>query len=67
MYALLVQDLIDSGMSEKDIAQRVGSSQPTIHRIKRGHIRFDVGVADRLRALHAERLKRSEEYLSAAS
>ncbi len=57
MYQRIVQELIDRAkMSENDIALAVDSSQPTIHRIKKGHSKFDVGVGDRLRRLHAERL-----------
>jgi predicted transcriptional regulator len=54
MYAQMVKDLVDTaGLSEKEIAARVASSQPTIHRIKAGHKKFDVGVGDRLRQLHS--------------
>lgn len=32
----LVQTLIDSGLSEAEIARRIGVSQPTVNRIKGG-------------------------------
>ena len=58
MYQRIVQELIDlAAMSENDIALAVESSQPTIHRIKKGHAKFDVGVGDRLRLLHLDRIE----------
>lgn len=32
----VVQTLIESGLSEADIAKQIGVSQPTVHRIKHG-------------------------------
>jgi predicted transcriptional regulator len=32
----MLNDLVDSGLSEGEIATRVGSTQPTVHRIKSG-------------------------------
>lgn len=32
----LVQNLIDNGLSETEIAKRIGVSQPTVNRIKSG-------------------------------
>lgn len=33
----MILALIDRGFSEQGLAERVGSSQPTIHRIRHGH------------------------------
>lgn len=68
MYDRIVQELIErAGMSENDIAMAVESSQPTIHRIKKGHAKFDVGVGDRLRALHAKTVGESSAPASGGS
>lgn len=46
-----------SGMSENEIARRVGSSQASINRMKLGkQSRPAFDVVDRLRELHRERL-----------
>lgn len=42
-----VQALVDAKWSEARIARAVGTSQPTIHRLKRGlqkRVAFDVGM-----------------------
>jgi len=43
-----VQALVKAGWSESRIAKEVGTSQPTIHRLKRGSqktVAFEVGAA----------------------
>lgn len=55
MLSTLVEDLIAAGFSEKGIAQQIGLSQPSVHRIKRGvqkNVNFT--AADALRKLHAQ-------------
>lgn len=56
MLSRLVSELVASGLSEQEIAQRVGLSQASINRIKLNKQKktaFD--AVDRLRALHRER------------
>ncbi|KAB7767602.1 helix-turn-helix domain-containing protein [Xanthomonas maliensis] len=42
-----VLQLVRAGWSESRIAKEVGTSQPTIHRVKHGQksVAFDIGVA----------------------
>lgn len=52
----VICNLIESGLTEQQIAEQVKTSQPTINRIKSGKItspRFDVGSG--LVALHEKR------------
>jgi transcriptional regulator with XRE-family HTH domain len=51
MFTLLIETLIKSGMTEKQVAQRVGASQPTINRIRRGRQKPGYELADALREL----------------
>ena len=49
----IISDIIDSGLSEQEIAAIVGTTQPTINRIKTGVVnqpKYEMGVA--LVALH---------------
>lgn len=52
----LIVDLLGIGLSEADIAQRIGLAQSSVNRIKLGKQK-DVGfaAADALRELHRER------------
>lgn len=54
MFPRLIEEVIETGMTEDDIGQRVGASQASINRIKSGsqHPKYDLGVA--LVALHDE-------------
>lgn len=55
MLQSLVEEIHASGLSESEIARRCETSQPTIHRIRRGKtIDTRASLADRLRLLHAE-------------
>jgi len=56
----IIQDIVDSGMSEKDIAEIAHTTQPTINRIKSGFVsepRYEVGAI--LVKLHSERFKKA--------
>ncbi len=46
-----VQTLVHAGWSEARIAKEIGTSQPTIHRIKRGHDRAAYQTVKSLLAL----------------
>lgn len=54
MFKRLIEEMLDTGMTEDDIGQRVGSSQASINRIKSGsqNPKYDLGAA--LVALHKE-------------
>ena len=51
----IVRALLASGLTEKKLADLVGTSQPTIHRIKKGAIDPPDSVGQALRALHRSR------------
>jgi transcriptional regulator with XRE-family HTH domain len=56
MFNEIVEKLIQSGMTESEIAAKVGSSQPSINRIRRGkqkNVGYSLG--DALLTLLAER------------
>lgn len=36
MWTTLIRDLLDTGLSEKEIAEKIGSTQPSINRIRNG-------------------------------
>ena len=47
----MIQDLLDSGMSQRALAEAVGVKQPTIHRSLHGaEVRYSVGK--RIEKLH---------------
>ena len=51
----VVEELVGSGLSEQDIATEVGSSQPTVNRIRNGKQEPLDGLGQALRQLHRER------------
>lgn len=53
--AEIVRDLLALGLSEKRLAELAGTSQPTIHRIKKGESDPPDSVGQALRTLHAQR------------
>lgn len=60
MFQQIVIDLIAAGLSEQEIATAVGTSQPSINRIKLGKqgksgVKYETGV--KLVALHREKVK----------
>ena len=54
--AKIVQALLGSGLTEQQLADLVGTSQSSIHRIKKGAIDPPDSVGQALRALHKKRL-----------
>lgn len=38
MWQKLIEDLLEEGLKEQEIASRVNTTQPTVNRLKRGHI-----------------------------
>lgn len=54
MFTKMIEDLIEEGLTEQQIGQRVGASQPTINRIKRTNQnpKYDLGAA--IVALHKQ-------------
>lgn len=64
-----VTEILDwSGLSEADVASRVGTTQPTINRIKRGVTKtptYDVG--DALRRMHKSELRKRQRSGRAAA
>jgi len=66
MWGKLIQDIIDSGLSEAQIASEVGVEQPTINRLKNGEHKstsYETGAA--LTRLH-KKIKRKRKRGSAA-
>lgn len=62
MFKQIVLDLIHSGLSEQEIAQIVGTSQPSINRIKLGKqgrsgVKYEMGV--KLVELHRVRMEKA--------
>lgn len=62
MFKQIVLDLIHSGLSEQEIAQIVGTSQPSINRIKLGKqgksgVKYEMGV--KLVELHRVRMAKA--------
>ncbi len=58
--AQMINDLVDAGMSESEIASRAKTSQPTIHRIKNNLVSspsYKVGKA--IEAIYSHRIKSS--------
>lgn len=60
MFQRIVLDLIEAGLSEQEIAQAVGTSQPSINRIKLGKqgksgVKYELGV--KLIELHREKVQ----------
>ena len=56
MLSELIGDLVAKEMSETDIALRIGLSQPSVNRIKKGKQQsINFSAADALRALHREK------------
>lgn len=52
----LVLDLIEAGLSEAQIGERIGLSQPQVHRLKTGEaLEPKWSVGQKLIALHLER------------
>jgi len=59
-----INDLIEAGLTEREIAQLVGCSQPSINRYRKGKEPRS-SVAEAIRALHESRMPRGElEYAS---
>lgn len=58
MFKQLIEDLIETGLTEVDIGQRVGASQASINRIKRTNQnpKYDLGAA--LVELHRHRTQK---------
>jgi len=68
MFNQVVEKLIQSGLTESEIASRVGSSQPSINRIRRGkqkNVGYQLG--DALLKLSQERCPDSVSMGSQAS
>ena len=56
----LIQELIDTGLSEAEIGDRIGLSQPQVHRLKTGEAKEPKwSVGERLIALHKEKCSKS--------
>jgi predicted transcriptional regulator len=56
MLPRLIEELLATGLSEADIARLVESSQPTINRIRNGHIKDPkYSLAEALKRVHTER------------
>lgn len=63
MFKQIVLDLIHSGLSEQEIADYVGTSQPSVNRIKLGKqgksgVKYETGV--KLIELHKARVRPDE-------
>lgn len=57
MFQKIVEEICASGLTEQQIAEKTGVSQPTINRLRRGQTSDPKSsVADALRDLHRERL-----------
>lgn len=57
MFEKIIVELLNSGLSEKEIACRIGMTQPSVNRIKLGKQQMsNLAAADALRALHRERV-----------
>lgn len=54
MFSNVVENLIRSGMTESEIAGRVGSSQPSINRIRNGKQKPGYELGDALLKLSRE-------------
>lgn len=53
----LINDLLDSGMTQTEIAKAVGTVQSTVSRMKDGlHPKVEYNVGAKLIQLHAERI-----------
>lgn len=61
MLSSIIESLITSGLTEKQVAERVGASQPTINRIRRGRQKPGYELADALRALASQRVPAAVE------
>jgi predicted transcriptional regulator len=58
----VIKQLIKAGFTEKELADKAGCAQPTIHRIKKGEIKnpgFSIGSA--LQSVHAEHFKQQAQ------
>jgi len=60
----LIQELLDSGMTETALAKALNCSQPTINRFKRGLTQpsYDVGV--KIKEMHARMKRRKPKALA---
>lgn len=65
MFTKMIEDLIGEGLTEQEIGQRVGASQPTINRIKRTNQnpKYDLGAA--IVALHKQVVEEKPRAVSA--
>lgn len=50
----MTKRLLAAGLTEKDLANRAGCSQPTINRIKKGDVNPSYSLGKTLQALHDE-------------
>lgn len=56
----MLGDLVKTGLSQQEIAELVGTSQPTINRALKGTgVRYDVGK--NIERLHGERITVSQQ------
>lgn len=62
MLSALIDDLIAAGLTEKGIADEIGLSQPSVHRIRKGQQKnVNFTAVDALRRLHATKIARGGE------
>jgi hypothetical protein len=60
MFAKLIEDLLQVGLTEQQIGSAIGRSQPSVNRMRNGKQRPDYEAGARLVELHAERCGRRE-------
>ncbi len=61
MVRTFIEDLIRAGMSEKEIADAIGRSQPSVNRMRNGKQRTDYETGLKLERLHRERCRGEAE------
>lgn len=54
MFPKLIEDLIQAGLTEQQIGERIGRSQPSVNRMRNGKQRPDYEAGARLVDLHRD-------------
>jgi transcriptional regulator with XRE-family HTH domain len=62
MVRTFIEDLIRAGMSEKEIADAIGRSQPSVNRMRNGKQRTDYETGLKLERLHRDRCAGAPEF-----
>jgi len=61
MFEKIVSDLIGSGLTEKQIAEKVSTSQSSINRLRHGKHEPSWRLGDGLMRLHSERCAKTAQ------